>query len=157
MFLLDEPDTHLNPAWTVKYLEFLRRFVPDEQTSHLLMVTHHPLAIAELEKEQVQVMKRDEQAVTAFQPSESPRGMGVNLILRSDMFGLKTTLDNATNEEVKRRNELASKVTLSASEESDLRRLNEKLEKLGFSISTDDPDYMDFLIKKYHHSLERGD
>lgn len=152
LFLLDEPDTHLNPAWTVKYLEFLRRFVPDEQTSHLLMVSHHPLAIAELEKEQVQVMKRAKQAVSAFKPTESPQGMGINLILRSDMFGLKTTLDNATNIEVTRRNELASKERLSEAEECELKTLNEKLESLGFSISTDDPDYMDFLIQKYHHS-----
>lgn len=150
LFLLDEPDTHLNPAWTVKYLEFLRRFVPDEKTSHLLMVSHHPLAIAELEKEQVQVMIRNNKEVAAFEPSESPRGMGVNLLLRSDMFGLKTTLDNVTNKDVTRRNELASKEKLSKTEEKELESINHSLEKLGFSISTDDPDYMDFLIKKYH-------
>ena len=60
LFLLDEPDTHLNPSWTVKYLEFLRKFVPNPEACHLLMVTHHPLAIAELEKEQVQVTWRDQ-------------------------------------------------------------------------------------------------
>ena len=150
LFLLDEPDTHLNPAWTVKYLEFLRRFVPDEKTSHLLMVSHHPLAIAELEKEQVQVMVRKDKEVTAFEPLESPRGMGVNLLLRSDMFGLKTTLDNVTNKEVTRRNELASKESLSKTEERELESIKLSLEKLGFKISTDDPDYMDFLVEKYH-------
>ena len=150
LFLLDEPDTHLNPAWTVKYLEFLRRFVPDEKTSHLLMVSHHPLAIAELEKEQVQVMVRKDKEVTAFEPLESPRGMGVNLLLRSDMFGLKTTLDNVTNREVTRRNELASKESLSKTEERELKSIKLSLEKLGFKISTDDPDYMDFLVEKYH-------
>lgn len=150
LFLLDEPDTHLNPAWTVKYLEFLRQFVPNDDTSHLLMVSHHPLAIAELEKEQVQVMTRNDKDVAAFKPSESPKGMGINLLLRSDMFGLKTTLDNATNEDVVRRNELASKERLSKLEAKELEDINERLEKLGFSISTDDPDYMDFLIQKYH-------
>jgi predicted ATPase len=155
LFLLDEPDTHLNPAWTVKYLEFLRRFVPDANTSHLLMVSHHPLAIAELEKEQVQVMARNNKEVTAFEPAESPRGMGINLLLRSDMFGLKTTLDNATNKEVTRRNELASKEQLSKTEEKELEAINLRLEKLGFNISTDDPDYMDFLIEKYHSKKSR--
>lgn len=150
LFLLDEPDTHLNPAWTVKYLEFLRRFVPDEKTSHLLMVSHHPLAIAELEKEQVQVMTRHDKEVYAFEPVESPRGMGINLLLRSDMFGLRTTLDNATNKEVTRRNELASKEGLSKTEEQELENINQRLEKLGFNLSTDDPDYMDFLIARYH-------
>jgi len=150
LFLLDEPDTHLNPAWTVKYLEFLRKFVPDKNTSHLLMVSHHPLAIAELKDKQIQVMKRSEEKVIAFKPSKSPQGMGINLLLRSDMFGLKTTLDNPTNRDVTRRNELASKEILSKPEEKELKILNINLEKLGFSIATDDPDYMDFLFQKYH-------
>ncbi|MDU0936888.1 MAG: AAA family ATPase, partial [Enterococcus faecalis] len=60
LFLLDEPDTHLNPSWAVKYLTFLQKFVPSVETSHLLMVTHHPLAIAELQKQQIQVMWQDE-------------------------------------------------------------------------------------------------
>jgi predicted ATPase len=167
LFLLDEPDTHLNPSWAVKYLKFLREFVPNHETSHLLMVTHHPLAIAELKKEQVQVMRRDsDQQVTAKMPDENPRGMGINLILRSDMFGLKTTLDDDTNQKLSARNALAAKETLSKdkvvreqgfqpeNEEQYLARLNSELEKLGFNLATDDPDYLEFLRKKYHAKNE---
>jgi translation initiation factor RLI1 len=163
LFLLDEPDTHLNPSWAVKYLKFLRDFVPNHETSHLLMVTHHPLAIAELEKQQVQVMWRDPQhQVYAQEPEESPRGMGINLILRSDMFGLKTTLDDITQEKLTARNKLASKDKLSQervqrdpekpseSDEEYLTRLNGELAELGFNLSADDPDYMDYLREKYH-------
>lgn len=163
LFLLDEPDTHLNPSWAVKYLKFLREFVPNHETSHLLMVTHHPLAIAELDKEQVQVMKRDdENQISANMPDENPRGMGINLILRSDMFGLKTTLDDDTNQRLTNRNALAAKETLSKEkiireqgfqpedEVQYLARLNSELEDLGFNLATDDPDYLEFLRKKYH-------
>lgn len=151
LFLLDEPDTHLNPAWAVKYLKFLHDFVPNHETSHLLMVTHHPLAIAELEKGQVQVMKRLSNAgIVASMPDESPRGMGINLILRSEMFDLKTTLDTITNDKLIRRNILASKEQLTLEEEGELRTINEELDKLGFNFISDDPDYMDFLVKKYH-------
>ena len=151
LFLLDEPDTHLNPAWAVKYLKFLREFVPNHETSHLLMVTHHPLAIAELDKEQIQVMrKNDAGSIVSVMPDESPRGMGINLILRSDMFGLQTTLDGITHEKVLRRNFLASKDELLGTEKSELSKINNELENLGFSMSSDDPDYMDFLTQKYH-------
>ncbi len=163
LFLLDEPDTHLNPSWAVKYLKFLRDFVPNHETSHLLMVTHHPLAIAELKREQVQVMKRDSnQKLSAIKPDEDPRGMGINLILRSDMFGLKTTLDDDTSRKLVARNSLASKEVLSKdkivreegfepeTEEQYLTRLNSELESLGFNLATDDPDYLEFLRKKYH-------
>ncbi|SFU42109.1 ATP-binding protein [Halomonas korlensis] len=165
LFLLDEPDTHLNPSWAAKYLKFLRDFVPDHETetSHLLMVTHHPLAIAELHKQQVQVMWRDnEHQVHAKEPEESPRGMGINLILRSDMFGLKTTLDDDTQRKLTERNKLAAKDELSTekivreegelpeSEEEFLSRLNKELAELGFNLASDDPDYMDFLRERYH-------
>lgn len=169
LFLLDEPDTHLNPSWTVKYLKFLGEFVPNHETSHLLMVTHHPLAIAELKKEQVQVMKRDdEQQVTAMMPDESPRGMGINLILRSDMFGLQTTLDDDTNQKLTNRNSLAAKETLSKekivresglqpeNEEQYLTRLNSELATLGFNLATDDPDYLEFLRDKYFSKKEES-
>lgn len=167
LFLLDEPDTHLNPSWAVKYLKFLRDFVPNHETSHLLMVTHHPLAIAELKKEQVQVMtRRGDQQIAVKMPDENPRGMGINLILRSDMFGLKTTLDDDTNQKLSRRNELAAKDTLSKEkivrepgspaedEEQYLARLNAELENLGFNLATDDPDYLEFLRSKYQEKHE---
>ncbi|MFV5262722.1 AAA family ATPase [Acinetobacter courvalinii] len=169
LFLLDEPDTHLNPSWAVKYLKFLREFVPNHETSHLLMVTHHPLAIAELKKEQVQVMKKEENyQVRAFEPEEDPRGMGINLILRSEMFGLQTTLDDDTNQKLMARNSLAVKDELSKdklireegappeTEEEYLARLNTELGKLGFNFSTDDPDYLEFLHKKYHTSFKEN-
>ena len=115
------------------------------------MVTHHPLAIAELEKEQIQVMrKNDAGSIVSVMPDESPRGMGINLILRSDMFGLQTTLDGITHEKVLRRNFLASKDELLGTEKSELSKINNELENLGFSMSSDDPDYMDFLTQKYH-------
>ncbi|WP_429043210.1 AAA family ATPase [Aeromonas veronii] len=167
LFLLDEPDTHLNPSWAVKYLSFLDKFVPNHETSHLLMVTHHPLAIAELKKEQVQVMKRDDDMqISAKMPDENPRGMGINLILRSDMFGLKTTLDDDTNQKLTSRNALAAKEILSKEkiireqgfppedEEQYLARLNVELERLGFNLATDDPDYFEFLRHKYHIKYE---
>jgi ABC-type multidrug transport system ATPase subunit len=163
LFLLDEPDTHLNPSWAAKYLKFLREFVPNHETSHLLMVTHHPLAIAELKKEQVQVMKRDKELqIHAYMPDENPRGMGINLILRSEMFGLKTTLDDDTNRKLTDRNALAANETLSKekivreegrkaeNEEEYLERLNFELGQLGFNLATDDPDYLEFLRNKYH-------
>lgn len=151
----------------MKYLKFLHDFVPNHETSHLLMVTHHPLAIAELQKGQIQVMKKDDKfQIHVIEPEESPRGMGINLILRSDMFGLQTTLDDDTNQKLIARNSLAAKDNLSKDkiiredgcqpedEEEYLSRLNTELGKLGFNLATDDPDYFDFLREKYHSTAK---
>lgn len=149
LFLLDEPDTHLNPAWAAKYLKFVRQFVPDHQASHLLMVTHHPLAIAELEKQQVQVMRRDlDHKVRAAMPDQSPRGMGYAGILTSDMFGLQTTLDQPTENLVRDRRALTEKDELTGPEQVDLQRIDKELETLGFSTAHWDSDYQVYLQRR---------
>jgi len=146
LFLLDEPDTHLNPAWAVKYLKFLREFVPNHETSHLLMVTHHPLAIAELDKKQIQVMWQDESnQVHSQAPAESPRGMGYGGILTSDMFGLRSTLDNPTEDLLRERRSLVELDQLTAEQRQKLKSLDSKIEALGFTTAHWDKDYQEYL------------
>lgn len=146
LFLLDEPDTHLNPAWTVKYLRFLREFVPNKDTSHILMVTHDPLAIAELEKGQVQIMWRDSDAtVRASVPESDPRGMGYAGILTSDMFGLGSTLDEHTTNLLRSRRAILEKAEWTEADKEDLNGLNQKLDDLGFSTAHWDEDYREYL------------
>lgn len=155
LFLLDEPDTHLNPSWAIKYLKFLREFVPNHEASHLLMVTHHPLAIAELKKEQVQVMWRDDgNQVHAQPPAESPRGMGYSGILTSDMFGLRGTLDNPTEDLLRDRRTLIEKDQLSSEEQEELKRLDQEIESLGFNTAHWDKGYQEYLKARHRAESE---
>lgn len=149
LFLLDEPDTHLNPAWAAKYHTFLQRFIPNKRYCHILMVTHHPLAIAELNKEQIQVVRKDIYGHSFAEiPAESPIGMGVNGILTSDMFGMATTLDQYTTSIIEDRRKLLEKNMLTEHEKIELRKLNHSLEKLGFGYTHPDEDYRQFLIAR---------
>lgn len=146
LFLLDEPDTHLNPSWAVKYLKFLRDFVPNHEASHLLMVTHHPLAIAELKKQQVQVMwQDDEHQVHAKEPYVDPRGIGFMSTL-TEIFGLSSTLDLETQKLLDERNELAHIEQRSPEQEDALAMANDKLNRLGFSFENREPLYNEFLL-----------
>jgi predicted ATPase len=78
LFLLDEPDTHLNPAWSMRYLEFLESVVGSQETSHIIMTTHDPLVIANLERSQVQIIQFDEKKGRFFAeyPENDPVKMG---------------------------------------------------------------------------------
>ncbi|ECO8967001.1 AAA family ATPase [Salmonella enterica] len=146
LFLLDEPDTHLNPSWAIKYLKFLREFVPNHDTSHLLMVTHHPLAIAELKKQQVQVMWRDdEHNVHSQEPYIDPRGAGFMSTL-TEVFGLNTTLDLETQKLLDDRNDLAHIENRTEAQNNQLDLLNDELNRLGFSFENRDPLYSEFLL-----------
>jgi hypothetical protein len=134
LFLLDEPDTHLNPAWDVKYLEFLRTFVPNQNTSHVIMISHNPLAIAELLKEQVQVMWRDESSrINADEPREDPQGLGFEGILLSDMFGLKSPVDPVTQRLLYEKLALLAKDELSSQESSRLLEIDAALGSYGMN------------------------
>ncbi|RYD75449.1 MAG: hypothetical protein EOP84_18300, partial [Verrucomicrobiaceae bacterium] len=43
LFLLDEPDTHLNPVWAQRYFRIIEQAVGYDRTSHLIITTHDPL------------------------------------------------------------------------------------------------------------------
>lgn len=141
LFLLDEPDTHLNPAWSVEYLNFLDRFVKRRENCHILMATHDPLLFASLLREQVRIIRRDSDGnMTVEEPAEDPRGMGIEAILTSDLFRLPTTLDRPTQELLDERRRLAMRESpLSDEEKHRLAEINEELRPLAFSKTTRDP------------------
>jgi predicted ATPase len=153
LFLLDEPDTHLNPRWSVDYLHYLRDFASlksgTTETSHVLITTHNPLAIAELVKEQVQILRlsRDtgEIRIAAVHPEHDPRGLGYAAIVTSDMFGIATTLDQPTHELLERQRAFAGKEQLTPVEQAELEKINAKLDRLGFRFFHPDEEFSRYL------------
>lgn len=155
LFLLDEPDTHLNPTWAIKYLSFLRDFVPNKDSSHIIMATHNPLAIAELEKGQVQIMWKDENTMKIFAspPAFDPQGLGFAGILTSDMFGLSSTLDEPTQELIRNRLEILEKKELTDSDKSRLEEINSKLAQRNYNVVDRDPIYEEYLRARKEFEL----
>ena len=156
LFLLDEPDTHLNPKWCVDYLRHLSDFVggseKERSTSHIVMTTHNPLAVAELVREQVQILQRDpdDLRVRVVPPEMDPRGMGYSGIVTSDMFGLAAALDTHTRELLEEKRALAGKEgQLSAEERDRLEEINLELEGYGFRYETRDPVFAEYLRARY--------
>ena len=149
LFLLDEPDTHLNPAWSVNYLEFLDHFIEKRDTCHIVMSTHDPLVFSRLRKSEVRIFRRNEAGVVQIEePQQDPRGLGVDAILKSDLFRLRSTLDSETQRELDTQRRLASKEgALTVAEETQLRDLNVRLHALGFWKTSRDPLYELFLKK----------
>lgn len=149
LFLLDEPDTHLNPSWSTQYLDFLDRFVHLRErgdTCHIVMSSHDPLVFAGLEREQVRIFRRDGNGCAVVEvPEQDPRGMGVAAILTSDLFRLRTTLDAKTQADLDRQRLLAMKETLTVDEEKELRELKARLRGKGFAQTIRDPLYELFI------------
>lgn len=154
LFLLDEPDTHLNPRWAVDYLSYLRKFAGqndgDRENSHILITTHNPLAIAELEKEQVQILYRTaESRIVSENPALDPKGMGFANIVTSDMFGLGTSLDQQTNDDLVELHHLSTKTELTDEERTRMTELRKGLEGLDFNFAMRDRLEQEFLRARF--------
>jgi predicted ATPase len=144
LFVLDEPDTHLNPAWCLDYLKNLQMYGADLASSQIIMTTHSPMTFAGLEKNDVVIIKRVDDVVRAEHPLSAPKGMGFGAILTSEIFGLRSTLDAETLVKVDRLRYLAA-ADRSDEEEKELQGLNRELSGLGFSKDFRDPMYREFV------------
>ncbi|KRP48579.1 AAA domain-containing protein, putative AbiEii toxin, Type IV TA system [Pseudomonas libanensis] len=153
LFLLDEPDTHLNPRWSVDYISYLKNFIAagdgKEETSHILLTTHNPLAVADLERKQVQILQMSKHAdcrhIVACYPDMDPRGMGYAAIVTSDMFGIASSLDQTTQLLLEKQRVLSAKQDLSNPEQVELDTLNGKLDRLGFRFFHPDDEFSRYL------------
>ncbi|MBV6499252.1 MAG: DNA replication and repair protein RecF [Prosthecobacter sp.] len=146
LFLLDEPDTHLNPAWCLDYLDNLRMHGAEPPNSQIIMTTHSPLTFAGMDKNEVVVMERNvDGRIFAEHPSSPPKGMGFAAILTSDFFGLRSTLDKETLTKIDKKREIALKQDKTDDDRKELEQLNNELGRLDFSHTVRDPLYAEFI------------
>ena len=155
LVLLDEPDTHLNPHWSINYLKDLTRVMgdsdqesPEQQSSHILMASHDPLVIASLVKEQIYLLKRDLQTGACWwiPASINPRGLGFTGILTSEMFGFRSDLDEETLADLDNKVRMMAKEgDLTLSEKKELELIDKRIAEAGFQKAFSDPYYAAFV------------
>lgn len=170
LFLLDEPDTHLNPLWSVQYLEMLRLYVGEDDSSHVILTSHNPLVLTGLKRQQVQIMSRYEHRIEggieshlrAEQPLDNPNEMDVESILTNEAFGLRSVVGVEAAKEIEERRALAEKEErLTKKEQARLLELNERLEALEWRFIHDPlrPIYEQFFseLKQKEQPSPDGD
>lgn len=172
LFLLDEPDTHLNPIWKLRYFDDIEGVLGERQEagfgttgfgegpfdasagqSQILITTHDPMMVGSLKREQVHILRRQGDRTAVDVPDEHPQGMGVTGLLKSELFGLSSTLDSETERRLFRRNELFALDARTPAQEDELRRLSSELADLGFSSADfKDPFYAKFVRRMAKHT-----
>jgi predicted ATPase len=154
LFLLDEPDTHLNPIWKLRYFDEIEKIVKlqDQNTmggSQLIVTTHDPIMIGSLRKEQVRIMNKSQGGrIEVAEPDLDPQGMGFAGLLKSELFGLRSTVDSETLRRLDRRNLLFAKgKERTTAESTEMEHLSNELSDLGFAKDFKDPYYALFVEK----------
>lgn len=150
LFLLDEPDTHLNPLWKWTYINLMENVVDRDSSSQVIMTTHDPLVIGSLTKEEVRIFYQspDKKSFVAITPEFDPKGMGVEGVLTSEFFNLPTSLAPDIARDMERQIDLIAKKNhegLTKIEEDDLLEINQYLDSIGLYQKSIDPLYDEFL------------
>jgi ABC-type transport system involved in cytochrome c biogenesis ATPase subunit len=151
LFLLDEPDTHLNPHWQHSYLRLIEQWTgtaADADNCHIVLTSHNPLTISGLTRNEVRVMYADASSgvMVVEPPFVDPQGLGIGGVL-TDIFGMQTTLDQPTQELIDARNRLARLAKLDDAQIKALDVINDQLRGLGFMYEGRDELFRQFLRK----------
>ncbi|HPE57409.1 MAG TPA: AAA family ATPase [Bacteroidales bacterium] len=149
LILLDEPDTHLNPIWKWKYLDFLNEVVHNSDKTQVVFCTHDPLVIGSMGKEQVRVFKRDENYKSeVIEPDVNPKEMSVAKILTSELFGIPSIMSKEVEDKLNQKRYLQSKIikgTINEDEKEKFEELKMYLDSIGFYDISIDSRYNKFL------------
>lgn len=170
LYLLDEPDSHLNPRWTYEYRAMLRKalfsslpegggekVLTDENpidtsvpptavgNSQVLIATHNPLMISAHPRTHVRILDRTPEGTTALPPEDEPPGMSIDRLLTSDVFGLKSAMPESILRRLSRREELAAMAQLTDEEEDELAKLSSQLEEAGLMRTYRLPEEKEFI------------
>ncbi len=156
LVLLDEPDTHLNPHWKWKYLEYLDKVVKRPDNTQIIFCTHDPLIIGGMDKKQVRIFVGDSESgkTYAHEPAISPKEMSVEKILTSELFGLPSIMNKELEDILNEKRYLQAKMGTEDISEEEIKRyevLKTYLDKIGIYDVTADSRYNQFLKLTSQH------
>lgn len=143
LYLLDESDTHLNPVWTYDYLKLLQDNIQAEK-GQLIIATHNPLMIGSLYKNQVRIITQRPEGTIAEEPEYDPIGIGVEGLLKSELYGLRSTLAPEVLDKLDRHYELLGKLNKTPEEELTVIKLANELNSLHVSRTHPNPYFEHF-------------
>lgn len=97
LFLLDEPDTHLNPNWQRDYLGLFKDFTTVEN-SHIIISTHSPLLVQAAKDSGLILLKLEDGHPVSNSDSHFIKNWRIDQVLTSEYFELVSSrppeLDN---------------------------------------------------------------
>jgi predicted ATP-dependent endonuclease of OLD family len=149
LILMDEPDAHMNPRWKYNIKTIIDDVLKQSKNAQALIATHDPLVINGVSKDFIRIFERDDEGYTkVVKPETNTEGMGIDGLLQSEYYGLKTSYDKQTTDNFIRRQKLFEKLIdnkINDSERNELRRLTEQIGSMPISTNTIDFLYDDFI------------
>ncbi|MFA6072321.1 MAG: AAA family ATPase [Janthinobacterium sp.] len=123
LFLLDEPDTHLNPQWQRNYVNLLNEFNLNGNGTHIMMATHSPLIVQAAERADILLYKRGESGNIEIVNNDDLKihNWRIDQVLASEYFDFDSTRPPDLDDFMKKRLNIIRKGKLSPKDEIELK------------------------------------
>jgi predicted ATP-binding protein involved in virulence len=145
--LVDEIDAHLHPEWQQRLVSLVTQRFPNVQ---IIATTHSPLIVGGMDPSQVLRFARNEDRVIEQLEVEEDMTMGrTDQVLTGSLFGLKTTLDQVTQDRMREYQALLGKPQRDEREE-------ERFRALQFDLETRIPVHHETLPERRAQELVQG-
>lgn len=122
LFLFDEPDTYLNPKWQREYIQMLEDFNLEDDDSHLIVTTHSPLLVQNIEGENsykydlILLSKNEKGEVEFDQDKGLFKNWRIDQVLASKYFDLVSTRPLSLDDYLKEKESIIYNTELSYEE-----------------------------------------
>ncbi|MEQ8422677.1 MAG: AAA family ATPase [Arenibacter algicola] len=145
LFLLDEPDTHLNPDWQRDYPKLIEKFNLNDHNSHVIIATHSPLIVQSSEESDVFLFKESEGKVVIDSEKHQIHNWRIDQVLQSEYFGFKNTRPSNLDSFMKKREEMLSKNEVTKEDIKYLQELDQQIGSLPSGETLNDFQTMRLL------------
>ena len=156
LVLMDEPDVHMNPKWKYELKQIINECLVDAINTQAIIATHDPLVINGVEKEYIRIFAHNDSLIAdhnwyftkVIEPDIDTAGMGIDGLLQSEYYGLRTSYDKQSTDKFVRRQELYIKLIsneIDDEEKAELRTLTKDIGMLPMSYNSIDFLYDDFM------------
>jgi predicted ATPase len=126
LYLLDEPDTHLNPRWQRDYISLLRKFSLNQENSHIIVASHSPLLVQDAKDIDLFLFLREGNQTVVDAENHAIFNWRIDHVLASKYFDLPSTRPKALDEYMDLRKSILSQAVISPQQEGQLAAMADK-------------------------------
>lgn len=105
LFLLDEPETHLNPAWRTSFYKYVSDALNagnKKTKAQVFLSTHSPFMVSSLKRQNVYQFWRDDNGLIQMNMAENETYGASFDVLIKELFGLRSLISQSVIEEIRK-------------------------------------------------------